>query len=302
MWERFMRSRKKIVITGASGFLGSHLVERLKDDERFKVYALSSKPEELRERLCGTNVEYVHKDEMDAEMMKNSIVINCAYPRNSTGTAIADGLKYIQNVFETAVESGAAAIINISSQSVYSQQRTEAATEETPVCLESPYAVGKYAVELMLESICKGSETRYTSLRMASLIGPGFDQRIVNRFVKQALEMGKLTVKRNQQRFGFFDVEDAISGIAAMLGTDEKTWRPVYNLGDVGSYTLVEIAETVKDAVKSEAAKKVEIIVIDGDETGSSELDARLFENDFHTSAAHNLSESVKAICHSAIN
>ena len=58
-------------------------------------------------------------------MMKDSIVISCAYPRNSTGTAIADGLRYIQIVFKTAMENGAAAINNISSQSVYSQQRTE---------------------------------------------------------------------------------------------------------------------------------------------------------------------------------
>ena len=110
-----MNSRKKIVITGASGFLGSHLVERLKDDERYKVYALSSKPDDLKEKISGENIEYIHKDSLDAEMLKDSTVINCAYPRNSTGTAIADGLKYIQKVFESAVGSGAATIINISS-------------------------------------------------------------------------------------------------------------------------------------------------------------------------------------------
>ncbi len=246
MWERFMSNRKKIVITGASGFLGSHLVERLKDDERFKVYALSSKPEELRERLSGTNVEYVHKDKMDAEMMKDSIVIGCAYPRNSTGTAIADGLKYIQKVFETAVESGAAAIINISSQSVYSQQRTEAATEETPVCLESPYAVGKYAVELMLESICRGSETKYTSLRMASLIGPGFDQRIVNRFLIKAYSGETLQTSISNQRFGFLDVEDAVSAIVSRCDMKHAHWRPIYTVGNSESYTIKEIVDCIK--------------------------------------------------------
>ena len=297
-----MNSHKKIVITGASGFLGSHLVERLKEDQRYEVYALSSKLDELENRLGGENVVYVYKNDLRAEMLKDSIVINCAYPRNSTGTVIADGLRYIQKVFEAAVESEAKAIINISSQSVYSQQRTEAATEETPVCLESTYAVGKYAVELMLESICKGSKTCYTSIRMASLIGPGFDQRIVNRLVKQALETGKLTVKRNQQKFGFFDVEDAVSGIVAMLGTVEKDWKSVYNLGGSVAYTLVKIADTVKDAVKSEAAKIVDIIVTDGDETGNSGLDARLFENDFDSVATYELIESVKAICHDLVD
>lgn len=294
-----MNSSKKIVITGASGFLGSHLVERLKDDERYKVYALSSKPDDLKEKISGENTEYIHKDSLDAEMLKDSTVINCAYPRNSTGTAIADGLKYIQKVFERAVGSGAAAIINISSQSVYSQQRTEAATEETPVCLESPYAVGKYAVEILLESICKGSDTKYTSLRMASLIGPGFDQRIVNRFVKQAIETGKLTVKRNRQKFGFFDVEDAVSGIAAMLAADAETWKPVYNLGRKGSVSLIEIAETVKDVLKMTNTAEVNIDIVDGEETGNSELSIKSFINDISALEMTGLSESVKRIASS---
>ena len=291
-----MSNHKKIVITGASGFLGSHLVERLRDDEQYMVYALSSKPDELRERLGGENVVYAHKDELSAEVLKDSIVISCAYPRNSTGTAVADGLRYIQTVFDSAVKSEANAIINISSQSVYSQQRTEAATEETPVCLESPYAVGKYAVELMLESICKGSETRYTSLRMASLIGPGFDQRIVNRFVKQALETGKLTVKRNQQKFGFFDVEDAVNGIVAMLGTDEKFWKLVYNLGGAGSYTLVEIAETVRHVMSETNGTQLDIDIIDGEEYINSDLNCSVFCHAFNFMPQLSLSDSVRKI------
>lgn len=289
-------SRRKIVITGASGFLGSHLVERLKDDERYEVYALSSKPETLREKHGGANIEYLYKDVLDAAMIENSIVVSCAYPRNSTGTAIADGLKYIQTVFDAAIKFKATAIINISSQSVYSQQRTEAATEETPVCLESPYAVGKYAVELLLESICKGGKLAYTNLRMASLIGPGFDQRIVNRFVKQALETGKLTVKRNQQRFGFFDVEDAANGIVIMLESDAKVWKPVYNLGRDGAYALVEIAKAVKDILQEDCGKTVEVDIVNGEESVNSELACSLYSDDFGFKPQFSLKDSIRRI------
>lgn len=295
MWERFMNSRKKIVITGASGFLGSHLLERLTDDERFKVYALSSKPEELRERLGGTNVEYVHKDEMDTEMMKDSIAINCAYPRNSTGTAIADGLKYIQKVFETAVESGAAAIINISSQSVYSQQRTEAATEETPVCLESPYAVGKYAVELMLESICKESKTHYTSLRMASLIGPGFDQRIVNRFIKKMIAHEPIKVMKQPKQMGFLDVEDAVRAIVAVTESSMQDWKTVYNVGNGHGYTVEEIYNLVAAELKDQI-DITQTLFETGEDLSSSAVSCDCLNKDTGYIPAIDLSESIRRI------
>ena len=245
-----MRNLKKIVITGASGFLGSHLVERLKGDKRYEVYALSSRSGELREKIGGNNIKYFHKDivtsDLAREILKDAIIINCAYPRNSTGIAIADGLKYIQGVFESAVVNKAGAIINISSQSVYSQHRTKPATEETPLCLESSYAVGKYLVELMLESDCKGSVTRYTNLRMASLIGPGFDQRIVNRFVKQAYSGEVLHVVINDQRFGFLDIEDAVGAIISLIEREVILWRTLYTVGTGEGYSVKEIAESVK--------------------------------------------------------
>ena len=291
--------RKKLVVTGASGFLGSHLVERLKDDGRFAVFALSSQAEALQRRIGGGNIEYLHRDalldERAGSIVPGAIIVNCAYPRASTGTAIAGGLEYIRGVFEAAVDNGARAIVNISSQSVYSPQRTEAATERTPVSLESPYAVGKYAVELMLESICRNRDTAYTSIRMASLIGPGFDQRIVNRFVKQALETGRLSVKRNEQRFGFLDIRDAVDGLVAMLGSEVCPWQPVYNLGGKGTYTLVEIAETVKNVVEG-SHKAGQVAVIEGEAMSNSEIDGQLYASTFGYEARYSLADSVRWI------
>lgn len=280
-----MSSVKNIVITGASGFLGRHLLRRLDGDERFRVYALSSRAEELKETLGESAVSCLDKDALREErgraLLPGAMVVNCAYPRTAAGAGVADGLRYIQGVLEASVENGAAGIVNISSQSVYSQQRSGAATEETPVCPESVYALGKFAVELLLESVCKGSATRFTNLRLASLIGPGFEQRIVNRFVKQALETGTLSVKRNRQRFGFFDVEDAVSGICCVLASQEELWRPVYNLGGRGGYSLEEIAAAVRDTVKREKGAEVEIRLTDGDESGSTEICADAFRSAF---------------------
>ena len=209
---------------------------------------------------------------------------------------MADGLRYIQQVLLAAVRHGAASIINISSQSVYSQKREEAASESAPICLESPYAVGKYAVELTLEALCGGSETAYTNIRMASLIGPRFSQRITNRFVAQALAGNDLRVNAGRQCFGFLDVEDAVSGLCAILGSDSATWKKAYNLGPAAGYSLTEIADLVCRLSAEYCPKPVACLAASSDDCLNSSLDISLFSADFGWRPAVSMEESIRRI------
>lgn len=245
-------NNKKVVITGASGFLGRHLLQCLNNDCQYTVYALSSRPGALKEQYGGSNIVYLYKDIVfsEAEVLKEGFVINCAYPRNAVGSEIAEGIKYIQTVFEASVAHGARAIINISSQSVYSQARTEIADENTALSLESAYAVGKYAIELMLENNCKDTATAYTNLRLASLIGPDFNQRIVNRFVFKLLHDEAISVSKQEKRLGFLDVEDAVSAILAVLNTERELWKPVYTVGSGVGYTVEELYNAAVDILR----------------------------------------------------
>ena len=294
------RESNRVVITGASGFLGRNLIKQLQKKGSCGIVALTSRPDELETTISDTNIQCFDKNivysEKAAALLQNAVVINCAYPRNSTGTDIADGLKYIQKVFDTSVESGAGAIINISSQSVYSAKRTAAATELSPVCLETPYAVGKYATELLLESICRGTVVNYTNIRMASLIGPGFDQRIVNRLVKAALETGVIEVDDDQQRFGFFDVEDASSGLCKILDYTNKTWKKCYNLGNNQAYTLKEIADAVVKVLTTADSSPIKVIMRKGSKYGCTAVDADLFMSDFQFKTQITLEDSISKI------
>lgn len=297
---------KKVVVTGACGFLGSNLVEALKEKEGYFVYALSSHGDKLQKSNASRNIQYCHKDAISSDggnlILKDAIVVNCAFPRNSTGTGMADGLRYIQQLFDRSKECGTRAIINISSQSVYSQTREEPATEETPVCLESPYAVGKYMTELMLESVCKGAGIMYTNLRMASLIGPGFDQRIVNRLVKQALEGENLQVIKSNRKFGFFDVEDAVTAILTLINRDIFEWKAVYNVGGFECYTIDEIVYCIRDVFRKKKLPIPQICLEDGTGEGNTAVDYQLYHIDIGFTPTVNLSESVETIINEIID
>ena len=288
----------KVIITGASGFLGRALIKKLENDESLSLIALTSFTEELKAEIKG-NVEVFDRDILyrseAREVFRDAVVINCAFPRNSTGTGMANGLAYIRTLFEISKACIAKAVINISSQSVYSPGRQGPADEETELSLESTYAVGKYASELLCSSILVESRTVYTNLRMASLIGPGFDQRITNRLVKQAFSEGRFFVKENGQRFGFLDIEDAVSGIERVLKTNFSLWKHVYNLGAKGAYSLVDIANAVAEVMK-EYGRDIVFDVEKGEESGSSELNIERFCEDFGFRPSISLTESIRRI------
>lgn len=299
-----MTDIEKIVVTGAGGFLGGYLIQALVS-RRVSVVAVSSKPIEKLfavGNLKGSSHEglkAVRSNDIEAlrwALAGADVLVNCAFPRNVDGAETAKGLKFIADLFFLAEECGVGSVVNISSQSVYSQYRESAATEETPLCLESQYAVGKYASELLLEACC--SRMPHTNIRLSSLIGPGFDQRVVNKMVKAALRAGVVSVRGGNQKFDYMDVRDAADAIAAIVESDSGRWRPVYNLSSDHPATLSEIAETVSFVLASlDVECCVEKLSQDG-VSSCSAVDSALFRKDFSWMPKYSLTDSVTAIAH----
>lgn len=293
-------NKKKIIVTGASGFLGNNLINTLIGKDEYSVYAYSSRYGQEDQPWQERNIRFLHKDAIfssnNGQILKNAIVVNCAFPRNSSGIGLADGIRYIQRVFVESEKCGAKAIINISSQSVYSQTRETIATEYMPVSLETPYAVGKYATELILESICKKAQMAYTNLRIASLIGPEFDQRIVNRLVKQALSSETLCVVKSARKFGFLDIEDAVRALLALLETNTKQWRTVYTVGNGKAYDIEYIAQRIKYVFKKNGLSIPRINIENGNGFGSTGVSYSEFHKDTGFEPSTDLDTSIQHI------
>ncbi len=243
----------KMLVTGAGGFLGRNLVGLL-SEACHEVLAVSSQPEQtlrsgwVRDVLGHVDelTTVVPTDELftrDGVFEGVDVVINAGFPRALGGHDLARGLDFQAALFAAARDSGVGRVLNISSQSVYDSARSTAATEDDPIVLDTPYATAKYAVELLADAILSPIPTVH--LRLSSLIGPGFDQRVVNKMVAAAIGGGELRVSGGDQVFDFMDVRDAARAVALMAEAPLLTRTEVLNVGANAAVTLLEIAETV---------------------------------------------------------
>ena len=162
---------------------------------------------------------------------------------------MADGLEYLTRLFRSAHAVDLHSFVNVSSQSVYSQARSEAADEGSPIECDTPYSTGKYAMELAAELVL--SPEVLVNARMSSLIGPGYDVRIVNRFIARFLADEPVSIQGGEQVFDFMDVRDAARALIVVALAGPPEGSAALNIGSGAPRTLRDIAQAVADIVRT---------------------------------------------------
>ena len=290
--------RQRVVIVGAGGFLGRNLVKHISCSDYYQIIAITQGADQFRKNTVELPQVMVFSEDAlktgEVVLNMDDLLVNCAYPRAMQGADITIGLDYIEHVFKMAAKAKIKGIINISSQSVYDPKRNLAATEKDTPNLQSIYAVGKYCVEKLLNNIC--CNIPHTNVRMASLIGPGFDERVPNKMVKYALANKKIVVQDSRQIFGYLDIKDASRGIAKLLQFPIKKWERVYNLGTERGYTLLQIAEVIANILLTQKGIPISVEIISNDYYENSTVDSSLLKRDIGEFCEVSLEDSIRSI------
>lgn len=267
---------KTVLVTGATGFLGHHLVAELLKRSDTKVIAILGRPEDKANALpSSTNISAYPVDAFFTEHFENiDTVVNCAFARSNDTKLLAGAFDFTEKLIERLKELNVNSVINISSQGVYQRLGVgELSKEDSPIEPMDIYSMAKYASEKLFRL---SSIPYVTNVRLASILMP---QRFLYFFVNKAKAGEHFTVTAPNQYAALLDVTDAAKGLAAIVELEPEKRAKIYNLGIGTQYSLLEYAESVK-AVGQEMGYKVDFNVVDNGTTVCAGMDcSRLMED-----------------------
>ncbi len=253
--------KKKVLVTGGAGFLGSHLCERLLGEGN-EVLCLDNYftggKENIAHLLKDPYFELVRHDVTMPYFVEVDEIYNLACP--------ASPIHYQYNPIKTIKTSvmGAvnmlglakrirAKILQASTSEVYGDPEIHPQTESywghvNPIGLRSCYDEGKRCAESLFVNYHLQNQVRIKIIRIFNTYGPRMhpnDGRVVSNFIVQALQGRDITIYGDgSQTRSFCYVDDLIRGMMSMMATDDDFTGPV-NIGNPEEYTILQLAENI---------------------------------------------------------
>lgn len=232
---------KTVLITGASGFLGHHLVHRFIERGDTYVIAILGRPEDKANALPDSKNLTVYPSSalFTTDFGHVDTLIHTAFSRGDNLPGLTNSIELTERIIELVNKNDVASIINISSQGIYKGLKPgEKAGEDGVIEPNTAYGLAKWAVENMLKLGCEKS---YTNIRMASL---STNARFLDFFVDSVIAGRDITVTAPNQYASIMDVSDAVAGIVAVESIAVDSRECVYNLGPSVQYSILDYAQS----------------------------------------------------------
>jgi NAD dependent epimerase/dehydratase len=251
----------KILITGADGFIGSHLTEALVRqgyDVRAFVQYNSFNSWGWLDR-CAPDVagkfDVFAGDVRDPHGVKTAMqgcdavlhlaaLIAIPYSYHSPDTYVDTNIKGTLNIVQAARELGVGKVIHTSTSEVYGTARFVPITEEHPLQGQSPYSASKIGADQIALSFYCAFGTPVTVIRPFNTYGPRQSARAVIPTVITQIASGKRQIKLGaiHPTRDFNYVADTVSGFIAALASDQGAGEVI----NLGSNYEISIGNTVK--------------------------------------------------------
>src|SRR5438270_2063538 len=250
----------RVLITGGAGFIGSHLCERLLNDDN-DVICLDSfftgRRENIAHLLDDRRFELLRHDVIEPILLEVDQIYNLACPASPIHYQFNPVKTVKTNVMGTLNMLGLAKrvharILQASTSEVYGDPLEHPQTEKywgnvNSVGIRSCYDEGKRVAETLMMDYHRQNKVDTRIARIFNTYGPRMlenDGRVVSNFIVQALRGEKITIYGSgEQTRSFCYVTDLIEGLIGLMNV-EGVHDPI-NLGNANEFTIRELAEEV---------------------------------------------------------
>ena len=259
----------KVLLTGAAGFLGSHLSMKL-IEQKHEVIAIddlsTGSIKNIKHLVNDPNYSFIEHDVRIPYQVKVDAILNFACPASPVNYQ-KDPVRTIEtnflgmiNMLHLANQTGAR-IIQASTSEIYgdptqSPQKESYWGNVNPIGIRSCYDEGKRAAETLCFDYKRQHNLDTRVIRIFNTYGPNMaigDGRVVSNFIVQALRNESINIYGDgKQTRSFCYVSDLVEGIYKLLQLDKNPETPI-NLGNPNEFTILELAKVVIEITNSKS-------------------------------------------------
>ena len=264
--------KKKILITGGAGFLGSHLCEKLLRKDCF-IYCLDNlvtgNINNINHLINEPNFEFIQKSINKPINLKVEEIYNLASPASpqhyqlNPVETVKTNVQGVLNLLELSKRYNSK-ILQASTSEIYGDPLQHPQNENywgnvNPIGPRSCYDEGKRCAETLFFDFHRQYKLRIKIIRIFNTYGPRMniaDGRVVSNFIVQSLKDEDITIygDGNHTR-SFCYVDDLINGIINFFNSDDNFTGPV-NLGNPEEYKIISLAKKIIELTNSKSQLK----------------------------------------------
>ncbi len=271
--------KKRVLVTGGAGFLGSHLCERLLNDGHDVICLdnlYTGQKENIKHLIPNPFFEFVRHDVTFPFYVEVDQIYNLACPASpihyqydpvqTTKTSVHGAINMLGLAKRTKAK-----IFQASTSEVYGDPEIHPQTEAywgrvNPIGIRSCYDEGKRCAETLFFDYYRQHNLRIKVGRIFNTYGPRMhpnDGRVVSNFIVQALKNEDITIYgTGSQTRSFCYVDDLVEGIVRFMNSDDSFVGPV-NLGNPDEFTMIQLAELVIKLTNSKSKLVFKMLPMD---------------------------------------
>jgi UDP-glucose 4-epimerase len=270
---------KKILITGATGFIGSHLVKRLANEGNDLVLLVRSieKAKKIFENHMPKNVEIIAGDVLDIDILKKCVRdVDIIFHEAVSNFALEEAVQDFRvnvigtiNLLSTLLESDVERFFYPSTIHVYGNPATVPINENTPTSPLSSYGRSKLSAERLVSLLSETYGLKSTVVRFSNMYGPSQvprrGQGVVADIIDAALTGQTMNITGGSRKRSYTFVDDVVD-ITILSAIKKNTENEIFNAASSEILTTNDMIKIVSELT----GKEIKVVYAPESPIGSS--------------------------------